>query len=77
MGAEPFFFKQAKEKNAPATYARVMKFFVITLCCMFLASGVLYLDVWKQFIFNESCYVGWLKSCTNFIISQYVFRYLL
>ncbi len=57
MGAEPFFFKQAKEKNAPATYARVMKFFVITLCCMFLIV-VLYLDVWKNFIQNPAMWVG-------------------
>lgn len=26
MGAEPFFFKQSSEENAPKTYARVMKF---------------------------------------------------
>ncbi|MBX2930613.1 MAG: polysaccharide biosynthesis protein [Chitinophagaceae bacterium] len=57
MGAEPFFFKQAKEKNAPETYARVMKFFVITLCFMFLAV-VLYLDIWKHFIQNQSMWVG-------------------
>jgi len=57
MGAEPFFFKQAKEKNAPETYARVMKFFVITLCFMFLAV-VLYLDIWKHFIQNPTMWVG-------------------
>lgn len=57
MGAEPFFFKQAQEKDAPKTYARVMKFFVITLCFMFLAV-VLYLDIWKQFIRNENMWVG-------------------
>ena len=32
MGAEPFFFKQSTEENAPRVYARVMKFFVITIC---------------------------------------------
>ncbi len=37
LGAEPFFFNQAKEKNAPSTYARVMKFFVIVCCFMWLA----------------------------------------
>lgn len=57
MGAEPFFFKQAQEKDAPKTYARVMKFFVITLCFMFLAV-VLYLDIWKQFIRNQNMWVG-------------------
>jgi len=29
MAAEPFFFNQSKEENAPRTYARIMKFFVI------------------------------------------------
>ncbi|MBX2905320.1 MAG: oligosaccharide flippase family protein [Taibaiella sp.] len=49
MSAEPFFFGQATQKNAPATYARVMKWFVITLCVAFLFTA-LYLDVWKYFI---------------------------
>ncbi|RYZ54880.1 MAG: polysaccharide biosynthesis protein [Sphingobacteriales bacterium] len=46
MGAEPFFFRQAAEKNAPHTYARVMKWFVITLCIAFLFTA-LYLDIWQ------------------------------
>lgn len=37
MGAEPFFFNQSTNKNAPKTYARVMKFFVIACCFMWLA----------------------------------------
>jgi O-antigen/teichoic acid export membrane protein len=57
MGAEPFFFKQAKEENAPKVYARVMKFFVITLCFMFLMVAM-YLDVWKLFIRNPKMWVG-------------------
>jgi O-antigen/teichoic acid export membrane protein len=57
MGAEPFFFKQAQSDHAPKTYARVMKFFVITLCIMFLGV-VLYLDIWKEFIRNPNMYVG-------------------
>ena len=57
MGAEPFFFKQSSEENAPKTYARVMKFFVITLCIMFLGV-VLYIDIWKLFIRNPNMYAG-------------------
>jgi O-antigen/teichoic acid export membrane protein len=49
MGAEPFFFKQAKEENAQRTYARVMKFFVIA-CCLCFLSVMLFLDVWKYFM---------------------------
>ncbi len=49
MSAEPFFFNQAKEKNAPTTYARVMKWFVIILCFAFLFTA-LFLDLWKFFV---------------------------
>ncbi len=49
MGAEPFFFKQAQEQQPQKVYARVMKFFVITICIMFLFV-MLFLDVWKYFI---------------------------
>lgn len=49
MSAEPFFFSQAKEKNAPQTYARVMKWFVIVLCCAFLSTA-LFLDGIKYFL---------------------------
>jgi O-antigen/teichoic acid export membrane protein len=57
MGAEPFFFKQSTEANAPKVYARVMKFFVITICGMFLIVS-LYLDIWKYFIRDEKMWAG-------------------
>jgi O-antigen/teichoic acid export membrane protein len=57
MGAEPFFFRQSVEESAQRTYARVMKFFVITICLMFLFVA-LYLDIWKGFIRDPSMYVG-------------------
>lgn len=57
MGAEPFFFKQSTQDDAPKTYARVMKFFVIIVCGMFLVV-VLFLDIWKEFIQNPDMWVG-------------------
>ncbi|MFT3936851.1 MAG: oligosaccharide flippase family protein [Chitinophagaceae bacterium] len=57
MGAEPFFFKQAGGDNPQKIYARVMKFFVITICTMFLVV-VLFLDIWKYFISNHKMWVG-------------------
>ena len=57
MGAEPFFFKQSEGENPQRIYARVMKFFVITITLMFLLVA-LYLDVWKYFIRNTSFWVG-------------------
>ena len=36
--AEPFFFSQSTEKNSPATFALVLKWF--TLCCTFIFIGI-------------------------------------
>ncbi len=57
MGAEPFFFQQARGEDAPKTYARVMDYFVMILCVMFLVV-MLYLDIWKEFIRNPQMWVG-------------------
>lgn len=57
MGAEPFFFKQSLQEDAPKTYARVMKFFVITITIMFLVVA-LYIDIWKEFIRDPKMWVG-------------------
>jgi O-antigen/teichoic acid export membrane protein len=46
MAAEPFFFNKSKDENAQRTYARVMKFFVIACCFMFLFIG-LFIDAFK------------------------------
>jgi O-antigen/teichoic acid export membrane protein len=48
MAAEPFFFNQSKEEDAPRTYARIMKFFVIASCFMFLFIS-LYIDLFAWF----------------------------
>ncbi len=56
MGAEPFFFKQAAGANPQRTYARVLKFFVITVTFMFLVVA-LFLPVWKHFI-HPNFWVG-------------------
>lgn len=49
LAAEPFFFNQSKRDDAPKTYARVMKFFVIACCFMFLVVA-LFLDMWQLLI---------------------------
>lgn len=49
LAAEPFFFNQSKQEGAQKTYARVMKFFVIACCFMFLIVA-LFLDTWKVLI---------------------------
>jgi O-antigen/teichoic acid export membrane protein len=57
LGAEPFFFRTSVREDAPRTYARVMKFFVITVTLIFLIVA-LYLDIWKLFIQNRKMWVG-------------------
>ncbi len=57
MAAEPFFFSAAHGQQPQKVYARVMKFFVITVCFMFLAVAM-FLDVWKYFIQNETFWKG-------------------
>jgi O-antigen/teichoic acid export membrane protein len=57
MGAEPFFFKQSVEESAQRTYARVMKFFVILVCGIFLFV-MMYIDVLKYFIQDPTMWVG-------------------
>lgn len=41
--AEPFFFRQAQEKDSPRTFALVMKWFVVACCLIFLVIS-LFLD---------------------------------
>jgi O-antigen/teichoic acid export membrane protein len=48
MAAEPFFFNRSREADAPRTYARVMKFFVIACCFLYLLIG-LYIDAFGWF----------------------------
>lgn len=57
MAAEPFFFSTASGQQPQRVYARVMKFFVITVCFMFLIV-VLFLDVWKHFITSRVYWQG-------------------
>jgi len=53
MAAEPFFFNRSREENAQKIYARVMKFFVIACCFMFLFIG-LYRDELRWLITRKS-----------------------
>lgn len=49
FAAEPFFFSQAKEKDAKELYAEVMKYFIIFGLFIFLGV-MLYIDIVKGFI---------------------------
>ena len=76
MAAEPFFFNRSKEESAPKTYARVMKFFVIACCFMFLLIG-LYRDVleWimtlKSREWGEGIYIVPILAMGNIFLGIY------
>jgi O-antigen/teichoic acid export membrane protein len=57
LGAEPFFFSHAKNKNATQTYARIMDYFVITVCVIFIGL-IANIEILKYFIPNRSYWVG-------------------
>ncbi len=60
MAAEPFFFNKSKDEDAKKTYARVMKFFVIACCFMFLGI-TMFLDVFK-WIFLTYSTKSWIEG---------------
>jgi O-antigen/teichoic acid export membrane protein len=56
FAAEPFFFSKAKDKSAPELYAKVMHYFIM-VCCIIFLMVTLYLDFFKHFI-GEQYRVG-------------------
>lgn len=76
MAAEPFFFNQSKQEGAQKSYARVMKFFVLACCFMFLLIG-LYLDVLKWIItlkskaWGEGMYIVPILAMGNIFLGIY------
>ncbi len=55
--AEPFFFREEKNKDARKTYARVMKYFI--LVCLFIFLMVtLYIDLFKFFLASPAYWEG-------------------
>jgi O-antigen/teichoic acid export membrane protein len=76
MAAEPFFFNRSTEENAPKAYARVMKFFVIACCFMFLFIG-LYRDVLEWVItlksaeWGEGIYIVPILALGNIFLGIY------
>ena len=55
LGIEPFFFSQAKEKNAPETYANVTKYFVI-FGSIITYVVILFSDILKPFLIRNESY---------------------
>jgi len=69
LGAEPFFFSHAKQKNAKETYATILKYFVIALAILFVGI-VANIEVLKFFIQKEEYWVG--LSAVPYLLFGYV-----
>ena len=71
--AEPFFFAQHKEKDAPQTYATLMTWFVMTTSLIFLAT-LLYMDIVILFVgeaFREGAAVIPILLMANLFLGVY------
>ncbi|WP_241499010.1 lipopolysaccharide biosynthesis protein [Rufibacter ruber] len=55
--AEPFFFSQAQDKNSPATFAAVMRWFVIICALAYLGISA-NLDIFQYFLGQEAYRTG-------------------
>jgi O-antigen/teichoic acid export membrane protein len=57
LGAEPFFFSHAKNKNSGQTYSRIMTYFVMTICLMFVGI-IANIQILKYYVNNPAYWVG-------------------
>ncbi|MGB5942228.1 MAG: polysaccharide biosynthesis C-terminal domain-containing protein [Leeuwenhoekiella sp.] len=58
LGAEPFFFNHAKSKNAPKTYATILKYFTV-VGALGLVVVVCFIDLFKVLLIkNDSYYLA-------------------
>lgn len=71
LGAEPFFFSHAKEKNAKQTYALIMKYFVIAGSLM-LVFIIAYLDIFKAWLVKDSSYWEAMQIVPIVLLAIYV-----
>ncbi len=60
LGAEPFFFNHAKEKNAKQNYATILKWFTV-LGAVFMLIIVCYIDVFANILLGKDEYFEALK----------------
>lgn len=69
LGVEPFFFSQAKEKNAPQTYATITKYYVIFGSVILLAV-IVFADVLKYFLIRNADYWEAMKVVPLIIVAN-------
>jgi len=56
--AEPFFFSKAKDKNAPETFVKIMKYYVILMCVTIVVISFMKEELGSLFIKNDTMLEG-------------------
>ena len=69
LGAEPFFFNQANKKNAPTTYAIILKWFVI-IGALFVVFIVGYVDFIASIFLGDKAYYEALSIVPIILIAN-------
>ena len=75
LGAEPFFFSHAKNKNAAQTYARIMDYFVIAVCVIFVAL-IANINILKYFVHGHDAQQTALYWTGLRVVPPLVFGYV-
>jgi O-antigen/teichoic acid export membrane protein len=75
LGAEPFFFNNAKNKNAGETYSRIMDYFVITVCIIFVAL-IANINILKYFVHGHDAHQTALYWTGLRVVPPLVFGYV-
>ncbi|MEI6865288.1 polysaccharide biosynthesis C-terminal domain-containing protein [Flavicella sp.] len=69
LGAEPFFFNQANKKNAPTTYAIILKWFTI-IGAVFVVFIVGYIDIIASIFLGDKAYYKALSIVPIILIAN-------
>ncbi len=75
LGAEPFFFSHAKNKNAAHTYARIMDYLVIAVCVIFIAL-IANIEILKYFVHGQDAQQTALYWTGLRVVPPLVFGYV-
>ncbi|MDP5045383.1 MAG: oligosaccharide flippase family protein [Leeuwenhoekiella sp.] len=69
LGAEPFFFNHAQSKNAPATYATILKYFTIA-GALGLMIIVCFIDFFKDILIRDAEYFKALEIVPYILLAN-------
>lgn len=70
LGIEPFFFSHAKNKNAPQTYAKITKYFVIIGCVIFFGV-IVFADLLKILLLRDKSYWEAMKVVPLILLANF------